>query len=232
MNGRRPTAITALALAAAVLLAACAGSPAAGRDPDLRPTGAERGPAVTVPAGPESLPTWQRQPDGTATLVVPADLLFAKDSAALNPAAATVLQEVVTALAPGGKVLVEGHADSDGETSHNQALSERRAASVADWLAAHGVPRTAITAVGWGETRLAADEIDEAAKAKNRRVVVTVSPATMTRAVARPARAIRTVPRRPRQIPGRRRAGRSSTRRSDDPPTIPTTSITPRSTQS
>ena len=214
----RPVAV--LVVAAAVLLGACSSaSTAARRDPDLRSTGAETAVAVTVPTGPETLPTWQRDAaSGKATLVVPADLLFAKDSSALSSAAATVLDLVVAEYAPGASVLVEGFADGDGEASYNQALSERRASATADWLAAHGVPRHAVTAVGWGETRPVAAETDEAGKAKNRRVAVTVTPPPPPpTVVARPAGASSTTATtRPRRTPGRLRTG---ARRSDDPPT-------------
>ncbi|MGI8808864.1 MAG: OmpA family protein [Acidimicrobiales bacterium] len=94
-------------------------------------------------------------------------------------AAVTVLAQVVAEVGarPAGdtaRVLVEGYADSDGDVRHNQDLSERRAGAVATWLAANGVPAAAITTVGWGETKPAVEETDDATKAQNRRVVVTV----------------------------------------------------------
>jgi OOP family OmpA-OmpF porin len=170
----------ALAVAAAV---ACAGGCASSsssegvRNPDLADRGSEAPVAVTVPSGPETLPTWQRG-DGQATLVVPADLLFATDEADLGPAAVTVLAQVldeVAAAGSGANVLVEGFADGDGDAGHNQRLSEQRAAAVARWLAEHGVDPSAVTTAGWGETRPVAHENDEAGKSQNRRVVVTVT---------------------------------------------------------
>jgi outer membrane protein OmpA-like peptidoglycan-associated protein len=169
-----------LTLLALATLVACGSPGTAGHQPVLRSNGTESPVAVTVAGGSETLPVWQRAQGGSgeATLVVPADLLFARDSSTLSPAAATVLQLVVAELVPGGHVLVEGHADSDGEASYNRALSERRAQAVADWLGANAaVPRSAIEIKGWGEDRPAVDGFDEAAKAQNRRVVVTVTPA-------------------------------------------------------
>ena len=152
----------------AVLLAACGPHPHHVADPVLEPTGAE------------TVPTWVRQPEtGTTVLTIPADLLFAVDSADLTDAARTVLQQVLDEARPAqARTLVEGYADSDGDAAHNQVLSERRATAVAQWLTANGVAPTSITTRGWGETRPAVAETDDATKGQNRRVVVTVTSTT------------------------------------------------------
>lgn len=169
--------LTGLVVAGALGVACAEQSPERAVDPDLADSGSEASVAVTVPSGPETLPTWERNaPQGTATLVVPADLLFSKDGADLGPEAVTVLAQVTDELAGlDAKVLVEGFADEDGDAQHNQDLSERRAASVARWLTVNGVDPSTITTRGWGETRPVAQEIDEAAKSQNRRVVVTIA---------------------------------------------------------
>ncbi|MEA2685039.1 MAG: hypothetical protein QOE93_234 [Actinomycetota bacterium] len=165
-----------LVLAAALVVGGCSGQASTSPDPDLRGRGAEAPVAVTIPGGSESLPTWDRD-EGVATLTVPADLLFATDSAALGPAAMVVLGQVVDearARRP-AQVLVEGHADGDGDPDHNQTLSEQRAAAVAAWLTTNGLDPSTITTRGWGETRPVAEETDEVAKAENRRVVITLA---------------------------------------------------------
>jgi outer membrane protein OmpA-like peptidoglycan-associated protein len=166
------------ALVVAAALGGCASRSTAPRNPDLAHGGSEAPVAVTVPSGPETLPTWERH-EGRAVLVLPADLLFARDSADLGPAAIGVLDQVTDGiraqLDSTARVLVEGHADSDGDPGHNQELSERRAAAVGDWLSVSGVDPSAITTRGWGEARPAVEEFDEAGKAQNRRVVVTVT---------------------------------------------------------
>jgi outer membrane protein OmpA-like peptidoglycan-associated protein len=163
-------------LLVAAALAGCSSGSTAATAPDL-PHGASEAPvAVTVPSGPETRPAWQRA-DDHATLTIPADLLFATDSADVGPGAAGVLGQVLAEVRaqPGALVLVEGHADSDGDAGHNQELSERRAAAVGDRLAAGGVEVSTITTKGWGEDQPAVAETDDAAKAANRRVVVTVT---------------------------------------------------------
>jgi outer membrane protein OmpA-like peptidoglycan-associated protein len=49
-------------------------------------------------------------------------------------------------------LLIVGHADSAGSDSYNQALSERRARSVSDFLVRQGTPVGRLHAVGRGET--------------------------------------------------------------------------------
>jgi OOP family OmpA-OmpF porin len=46
---------------------------------------------------------------------------------------------------------VEGHTDSDGDPANNQALSERRAMAVVEWLVAHGIARERLRPVGCGQ---------------------------------------------------------------------------------
>lgn len=53
---------------------------------------------------------------------------------------------------PGARVLIEGHTDAVGSFAANQALSERRAASLKQTLVREfGIPRYAIETVGYGE---------------------------------------------------------------------------------
>ena len=50
-------------------------------------------------------------------------------------------------------VRVEGHTDFMGSEQYNQALSERRANAVANYLVNQGVPAGKISAVGLGESQ-------------------------------------------------------------------------------
>lgn len=71
---------------------------------------------------------------------------------------------------PAVKFEVDGHTDSIGSKSFNQKLSEERAKSVVDYLAAKGVDASRIRAVGYGDTRPVAPNNSEANRAKNRRI--------------------------------------------------------------
>jgi len=65
---------------------------------------------------------------------------------------------------------VEGHTDSMGEAAANQRLSERRAASVRDYLLRAGVPAASLGAIGYGDARPVAPNDTPANMARNRRI--------------------------------------------------------------
>ncbi|NQZ31747.1 MAG: OmpA family protein [Oceanospirillaceae bacterium] len=67
-------------------------------------------------------------------------------------------------------VLVAGHTDSVGGNAYNIKLSDKRAASVKDYLVSQGVPVDNISSQGFGEDNpIASNETDEG-RAQNRRV--------------------------------------------------------------
>lgn len=83
------------------------------------------------------------------------NFLFGFDKDTLRPAAITKLNEVAGRLR-GTEVQsarVEGHTDFMGTDAYNQALSERRANVVANYLANQGVPINKISAQGYGESQ-------------------------------------------------------------------------------
>ena len=68
------------------------------------------------------------------------------------------------------KATIDGHADSIGATGYNQALSERRAATVRDYLVAVGVDPSRLRTVGHGETKPVAENDTPDGRQQNRRV--------------------------------------------------------------
>ncbi|CAN5405901.1 OmpA family protein [soil metagenome] len=71
---------------------------------------------------------------------------------------------------PNANIEVAGHTDSDGDSTANMALSEKRAQAVADYLVKAGLPTDRLKAVGYGsEQPIAANDTDDG-KAKNRRI--------------------------------------------------------------
>jgi OOP family OmpA-OmpF porin len=71
---------------------------------------------------------------------------------------------------PSANIEIAGHTDGDGEDAYNQALSEKRAQSVVDYLVKAGLPADRFAAVGYGSTQpIASNETDEG-KAQNRRI--------------------------------------------------------------
>jgi outer membrane protein OmpA-like peptidoglycan-associated protein len=66
------------------------------------------------------------------------------------------------------RLYVAGHTDTVGSTADNQALSEARAHSMAEYFRSHGL-RIPIYYAGFGETALAVATADETDEPKNRR---------------------------------------------------------------
>ena len=73
-------------------------------------------------------------------------------------------------------VEVAGHTDSVGTDAYIQALSERRANSVAGYLGSRGIMQQRMIVVGAGETRPVASNDTDSGRAQNRRVEITLVP--------------------------------------------------------
>ena len=113
-------------------------------------------------------------------LNIPSGITFAYDSAAVQPQFQRTLDQVASTLAEYNQTYIDvyGHTDSTGSDAYNQTLSERRARSVADYLAGHGVQTARIGTRGYGETQPIASNDTDAGRAANRRVEVKVVPIT------------------------------------------------------
>ncbi|MEZ5842548.1 MAG: OmpA family protein [Hyphomicrobiaceae bacterium] len=97
---------------------------------------------------------------------------FARASAEIERASHSTLDALVgvAKTCPGFRIEVEGHTDAEGTDERNQRLSDRRASSVADYLARAGVERDRIKAVGYGASRPVADNATADGRARNRRI--------------------------------------------------------------
>ena len=111
------------------------------------------------------------------------DILFDFDKDTLRPDAFPTLEKVAEVLSqyPDAPVLIEGHTDSKGKEKYNQNLSERRAASVKNWLVENtGADGGRIETRGLGETRPAVPNEkpdgsdDPDGRQQNRRVEITI----------------------------------------------------------
>ncbi len=102
---------------------------------------------------------------------------FPTGSAAITPAAAKVLGKLGQALSDArlasNRFRIEGHTDTVGDAAQNQTLSEKRAASVANYLETNfAIPETRLEPVGLGEKDLVVATPDQTAELRNRRVHV------------------------------------------------------------
>ena len=102
---------------------------------------------------------------------------FETNSDRLLPGATRILDDAAATLVknPTIKVEVAGHTDSDGAADYNESLSARRAKTVHDYLASHGVDVSRMTVRGYGESEPIADNSTAAGKAQNRRVVLRIT---------------------------------------------------------
>ncbi|MBK4215500.1 OmpA family protein [Paracoccus caeni] len=111
-------------------------------------------------------------------VVLPEGILFATDSAAVSGVAQNDLYAVARNLNqyPNSRVEVVGHTDNTGSAAHNQDLSQRRAQSVANILAAAGVQSGRLAATGRGFNQPIASNDTASGRAQNRRVEILIRP--------------------------------------------------------
>ena len=103
-------------------------------------------------------------------------VLFDFDKTNIKASADRILREATRILNSYVKndISVEGHTDAYGSDEYNQGLSERRARSVANYLAKLGVDRNRMTEVGLGERYPIATNKTAAGRELNRRVEILI----------------------------------------------------------
>jgi outer membrane protein OmpA-like peptidoglycan-associated protein len=115
------------------------------------------------------------------TLNMPGNITFATDSSDLNAGFFDVLNSVSMVVNEFDQTVIEvaGHTDSTGEDAYNQALSVRRADTVATYLGTRSVRSDRIIEVGMGEARPVATNDTPDGRQSNRRVELTLVPLTL-----------------------------------------------------
>ncbi|CAA0078922.1 Outer membrane protein P6 [BD1-7 clade bacterium] len=108
-----------------------------------------------------------------APIAAPSVFYFGFDKSALSQDTREGLDQLAIELkGTQGKVRIEGNTDERGTREYNLALGERRAQSVANYLAVQGVDPARFDIISYGEEKPAVYGSNEAAWAKNRRVEV------------------------------------------------------------
>ena len=148
----------AAALAATLLLSACANNPAADQ------TG-----AMASAATPGS------QQDFVAN--VGDRVFFESDSAELTPQAQSTLDKQAQWLARYNRYAftIEGHADERGTREYNIALGARRAQAVREYLTSRGIESTRMRTISYGKERPVAVCDDISCWSQNRRAVTVLN---------------------------------------------------------
>ena len=111
---------------------------------------------------------------GTAVQALDARVLFAFDRVALTPQAAETIRELVGRFQSGGysRLVVVGHADAAGPPAYNEALSLRRAQTVAGEIRRYGVDPVVLAVEARGEREPAVPTPDGVPEARNRRAEI------------------------------------------------------------
>ncbi|MBA3035076.1 MAG: OmpA family protein [Desulfobacterium sp.] len=119
-----------------------------------------------------------RKVQDVLTVTFKSDLLFAVNSSTLFPGAYDEIDRVAKVLNqyPETRIQIGGHTDSIGEADYNQKLSERRADGVKTALVGKGVSAARISAIGYGENKPIANNVNEAGRQQNRRVEIRIIP--------------------------------------------------------
>lgn len=99
-------------------------------------------------------------------------VLFGFDRSDINTSAESSLNKLVNVLQkyPDTNIEIIGHTDDKGSDTYNQALSERRAVSVSNFLKGQGVSSSRVTTKGMGESDPVATNDTEEGRSLNRRV--------------------------------------------------------------
>ena len=119
----------------------------------------------------------QREGD-VIQLIMPGNITFATDSAEIASSFYAPLNNLASSFRQYQQNSIEivGHTDSTGSHAYNMGLSQRRAQSVASYLAAQGVEQTRLSTRGMGPDQPLASNASAEGRAQNRRVEVTLRP--------------------------------------------------------
>ena len=114
----------------------------------------------------------ERVGDDMLLLRFDSDILFEVNSATLNPSSRGTLEQFLSVVQEYQKtaIIAQGHTDSTGSEEYNQALSERRAESVANFLVGAGLDSSRISSLGYGEGQPVSDNSTPGGRDLNRRV--------------------------------------------------------------
>lgn len=139
----------------------------------------ERAMQPVAQAAPPEPPAPPPAPEAGTKITSLAGTNFDFDKATLRPEGADKLNQAVEVLREHTSVLVnvEGHTDNVGSDAYNQALSERRAQTVVNYLVGKGIDASRLRPTGYGESRPAESNDTGEGRAHNRRVDLVVAKA-------------------------------------------------------
>ena len=172
MKLRPRVAVAVLVALLAIAASGCAKKPVA--TPPVPPATTQ----TPTPTPPPPPPAPAPAPEPVTPTVGASDLkvvYFAYDSFTLDEGARAALDANAKLLRdhPALNVSVDGHADERGTVEYNQALGQKRAEAVQQYLTDAGISAGHFRVISYGKERPADEGHDEAAWARNRRVEFT-----------------------------------------------------------
>ena len=128
--------------------------------------------ACSEPAPPPAPPPPPPPAQATSFMV-----FFDWDRSNLSSQAESTIQQAANAYKTTGsaRVTATGHTDKSGPENYNMALSLRRANTVKDSLVRNGVPASAISVIGKGESQPLVQTADGVREPQNRRVEIVIA---------------------------------------------------------
>lgn len=135
-------------------------------------------PAPVIAPPPPPRPVAPTPPPRAQCNTGPFIVFFDFDRSDITAEASTILNNAVTAYANCGsaRVMLAGHTDTSGSATYNEALAERRNASVRNYMTGRGVAAGQISGEAFGESQPRVPTADGVREAQNRRVEVSYGP--------------------------------------------------------
>ena len=135
----------------------------------------EKSLAKEIQAGQARIET---MPNHVVRVTMTSQTAFDTNSTNIKPGFETTMNKIADVVVRYGKtsLTVVGHTDNVGANDYNQKLSERRAHSVAQYLAGRRVDPIRLAVSGKGETSPIASNANETGRQQNRRVEIYVEP--------------------------------------------------------
>lgn len=126
----------------------------------------------------------ETQSTARGTIVNLPDILFDVNESTLKDDAKLVIAKLagILLIMQDLNLRVEGHTDSSGGYDYNLRLSEERARSVFDFLAAQGIDPGRMVVKGYGPDRPIADNATREGRSRNRRVEIVIAEGTVAEA--------------------------------------------------
>jgi outer membrane protein OmpA-like peptidoglycan-associated protein len=127
----------------------------------------------------------QTRDSARGLIVNMSDVLFDLNKATLRPGAKLRLAKVAGIILayPDLRLEIDGFTDNTGSPGYNQALSEKRAAAVQEFLVSQGVSSNNVNTKGFGEGNPVATNATAAGRQMNRRVELVVSGTAIGRSI-------------------------------------------------